>query len=71
MTNYFLISSNNMRTFLEWYNSIPDYIKKRNKTDDKIYEINYILKKIVKYEELDNKKPTIEELRNWVKTNQI
>ena len=60
-----------MRTFLEWYNSIPDYIKKRNKTDDKIYEINYILKKIVKYEGLDNKKPTIEELRNWVKTNQI
>ncbi|MGD1836774.1 MAG: hypothetical protein ACPKPY_01795 [Nitrososphaeraceae archaeon] len=60
-----------MRTFLEWYNSVPEYIKKENKTNDKICEINYILKKIVKYEELDNKKPTIEELRNWVNTKQI
>ena len=76
-----------MRTFLEWYDSIPDYIKEDNKIgknqetssslsltmDDKIHEINCILKKLVESNanNIDDKKPTVEELKSWIKTNQL
>ena len=76
-----------VRTFLEWYNSIPEYIKEEidndNKEkneneitisstmDDKIYEINCILKKIVESNNMCDKKPTIEELKSWIQTNQL
>ena len=81
-----------MRTFLEWYDSIPDYIKddieenkkigKNQETssslsltmDDKIHEINCILKKLGESNDnnnIDDKKPTVEELKSWIKTNQL
>ncbi|MGD1837840.1 MAG: hypothetical protein ACPKPY_07255 [Nitrososphaeraceae archaeon] len=76
-----------MRTFLEWYHSIPDYIKEEinneNKEEneneitvssimnDKIYEINCILKKITESNNMGDKKPTIEELKSWMQTNQL
>ncbi|MGD1836856.1 MAG: hypothetical protein ACPKPY_02205 [Nitrososphaeraceae archaeon] len=75
-----------MRTFLEWYDSIPDYIKEDNEIgknnqettlsltmDDKIHEINCILKKLgeSKNDDIDDKKPTVEELKSWIKTNQL
>ncbi|MGD1836523.1 MAG: hypothetical protein ACPKPY_00510 [Nitrososphaeraceae archaeon] len=76
-----------MRTFLEWYDSIPDYIKEDNKIgknqettsslsltmDDKIHEINCILKKLVESNanNIDDKKPTVDELKSWIKTNQL
>ncbi|MGD1834463.1 MAG: hypothetical protein ACPKQO_01935, partial [Nitrososphaeraceae archaeon] len=72
---------------LEWYNSIPEYIKEEidneNKEEneneitvsstmnDKIYEINCILKKIVESNNMGDKKPTIEELKSWMQTNQL
>lgn len=61
-----------MRIFLEWYNSIPDNIKKdTTKNYDKIYEINKILKKLEESDEMKNQKPSIEELKNWIETKQI
>ncbi|MGD1835742.1 MAG: hypothetical protein ACPKQO_08465 [Nitrososphaeraceae archaeon] len=75
-----------MRTFLEWYDSIPDYIKEDNNKigknqettlsltmDDKIHEINCILKKLGESNanNIDDKKPTVEELKSWIKTNQL
>ncbi|MGD1837909.1 MAG: hypothetical protein ACPKPY_07610 [Nitrososphaeraceae archaeon] len=61
-----------VRTFPEWYNSIPEYIKKetRKKNNGKIYEINRILKKLEE-SDLKDKKPTIEEIKYWIHTNQI
>ena len=76
-----------MRTFLEWYNSIPESIKEeidndnKNKNENelivsstinnKIYEINCILKKISESNNICDKKPTIEELKSWMQTNQL
>ena len=71
-----------VRTFLEWYHSIPEYIKEEidneNKEEneneitvsstmnDKIYEINCILRKISESNNMGDKKPTIEELKSWM-----
>ena len=60
-----------MRTFQEWYNSIPYNLKEHNQNNGKIYEINKILKKLEESEELKNKKPTVEEIKHWINTNQI
>ena len=76
-----------VRTFLEWYNSIPEYFKdeidnynrEKNENEitvsptinDKIYEVNCILKKIAESNNMCDKKPTIEELKSWMQTNQL
>ena len=66
------------RTFFEWWNSIPDELKKEpnydyktNKNSENIVNsINYILLK-TDISEMNGIKPTIEELKYWVYSGQI
>jgi hypothetical protein len=66
------------RTFFEWWNSIPDELKKEpnydynnNKNSENIVNsINYILLKTDTYK-MNDIKPTIEELKYWIYSGQI
>jgi hypothetical protein len=66
------------RTFFEWWNSIPDELKKEpnydynnNKNSENIVNsINYILLK-TDISKMNDIKPTIEELKYWVYSGQI
>ena len=69
------------RTFCEWWNSIPDELKKEpnydynnnnnNKNSENIINsINYILLKTDTYK-MNDIKPTMEELKYWVYSGQI
>jgi hypothetical protein len=66
-----------VRTFSEWWNSIPDELK--NEADfnfnnensrNMVNSINYILLKADK-SRMNHIKPTIEELKYWIHTGQI
>lgn len=66
-----------IRTFYEWWNSIPEELKKESKCDynnknseNMVNNINYILLKI-EISKMTDIKPTIEELRYWVYSRQI
>ncbi|MGB9168844.1 MAG: hypothetical protein WCB31_07955 [Nitrososphaeraceae archaeon] len=65
------------RTFFEWWNSIPDELKKEadfnsNNENSKnmVNSINYILLK-ADISRMNQIKPTIEELKCWIHTGQI
>jgi hypothetical protein len=70
-----------MRTFFQWWNTLPDNVKdnfvkeqsnENNQISDKTSQINQVLKKFefTNYD-MNFKKPTIEELKNWIETNQL
>ena len=71
---------NGTRTFLKWWNSIPNELKKEainicnnsnnNNYNDIIMNINYILLKI-NLSQMNCIKPTINELKYWLYTGQI
>jgi hypothetical protein len=66
------------RTFFEWWNSIPTELKKEpnydynnnENSENIVNSINYILLKTDIYN-MNNIKPTIEELKYWVYSGQI
>ena len=65
------------RTFFEWWNSIPDDLKKEanlncNNENSKnmVNSINYILLK-TNISRMNEIKPTIEELKYWIHSGQI
>ena len=70
-----------MRTFFQWWNALPDNLKDKfvkaqsnenNQISDKTYQINEILKKFeFTNDNMNFKKPTLEELKNWIETNQL
>jgi peptidoglycan hydrolase CwlO-like protein len=70
-----------MRTFFQWWNALPDNLKDKfvkaqsnenNQISDKTYQINEVLKKFESTNDNMNfKKPTLEELKNWIETNQL
>ena len=70
-----------MRTFFQWWNALPDNLKDKfvkaqsnenNQISDKTYQINEILKKFeFTKDNINFKKPTLEELKNWIETNQL
>lgn len=70
-----------MRTFFQWWNALPDTLKDKfvkaqsnenNQISDKTSRINEVLKKF-KFinDDMNDKKPTLEELKNWIETNQL
>lgn len=70
---------NGTRTFLKWWNSIPNELKEeaknicnnnKNNYNDISTNINYILLKI-NLSQMNCMKPTIEELKYWLYTGQI
>ena len=70
---------NGTRTFLKWWNSIPNELKEeaknicnnnKNNYNDISTNINYILLKI-NLSQMNYMKPTIEELKYWLYTGQI
>jgi hypothetical protein len=66
------------RTFFEWWNSIPDELKKEpnydynnnENSENIVNSINYILLK-TDISNMNDIKPTIEELKYWVYSGQI
>ena len=70
-----------MRTFFQWWNALPDNLKDKfvkaqsnenNQISDKTYQINEVLKKFeFTNDNMNFKKPTLEELKNWIETNQL
>lgn len=73
-----LMKNRRERTFFEWWNSIPDELKKEPNYDYKnnenskniVNSINYILLK-TEISKMNDIKPTIEELKYWVYSGQI
>jgi hypothetical protein len=64
---------NGARTFLQWWNSIPNDLKEESKNicnNDIITNINYILLKITLYQ-MNYIKPSLEEVKYWLYTGQI
>lgn len=69
---------NGTRTFLKWWNSIPNELKEEaknisnneNNYNDIMMNINYILLKI-NLSQMNCIKPTLEELKYWFYTGQI
>ena len=61
-----------MRTFEEWYNSIPDEIKERIISDEKplLNMINYFIITNIMTGKLEVN-PTVEEIFHWIITEQI
>ncbi|MGE5706544.1 MAG: hypothetical protein ACM3XP_07500 [Nitrososphaerales archaeon] len=66
-----------VRTFFEWWNTIPDELKKEadfnsnNENSKKmVNSINYILLK-ADISRMNHIKPSIEELKYWIHTGQI
>lgn len=70
-----------MRTFFQWWNSLPDDLKDKfvksqsnenNQISNKTIRINEVLKKFeFANDDINDKKPTLEELKNWIETNQL
>lgn len=70
-----------MRTFFQWWNDLPDnlkdqFVKEQNKENnqilDKTSRINDVLKKFEFInDDMNYKKPSIEELKYWIETNQL
>ena len=70
-----------MRTFFQWWNALPDNLKDKfvkaqsnenNQISDKTSRINEVLKKFKFINaDMNDKKPTLEELKNWIETNQL
>jgi hypothetical protein len=70
-----------MRTFFQWWNTLPDNLKdnfvkeqsnENNQISNKTSRINEVLKKFEFTDyDMNFKKPTIEELKNWIETNQL
>lgn len=66
---------NGTRTFLKWWNTIPNDLKQEakiicNNNNNISTSINYILLKI-NLSQMNYIKPTIEELKYWLYTGQI
>lgn len=69
------------RTFKEWWNNLPDALRKESmriveydNIDDSsklIKKINYILLQLDLMKEENNNKPTFEELKQWFNTGQL
>jgi hypothetical protein len=67
-----------IRTFYEWWNSIPEELKKASNSDNNnknsenmmVNSINYILLQ-TEISKMNDIKPTIDELRYWVYSRQI
>jgi hypothetical protein len=69
-----------MRTFFQWWNALPDNLKDKfvkaqsnenNQISDKTSRINEVLKFKFINDDMNDKKPTVEELKNWIETNQL
>ena len=70
-----------MRTFFQWWNALPDnlkdqFVKEQNNENnqilDKTSRINDVLKKFEFInDDMNYKKPSIEELKYWIETNQL
>ena len=69
-----------MRTFFQWWNALPDNLKDKfvkaqsnenNQISDKTARINEVLKFKFINDDMNDKKPTLEELKNWIETNQL
>jgi hypothetical protein len=70
-----------MRTFFQWWNALPDGLKDKfikiqsnenNQILDKKTRINEVLKKFeFTNNDMNEQKPTREELKNWIETNQL
>jgi hypothetical protein len=67
----------NIRTFYEWWNNIPEELKKESSSDNNnknsenlVNSINYILLK-TEISKMNNIKPIIEELKYWIYSRQI
>ena len=70
-----------MRTFFQWWNDLPDNLKdqfvkeqnnENNQISDKTSRINDVLKKFEFInDDMNYKKPSIEELKYWIETNQL
>ena len=69
-----------MRTFFQWWNALPDNLKDKfvkaqsnenNQISDKTSRINEVLKFKFINDDMNDKKPTHEELKNWIETNQL
>jgi hypothetical protein len=69
-----------MRTFFQWWNALPDNLKDKfvkaqsnenNQISDKTSRINEVLKFKFINDDMNDKKPTLEELKNWIETNQL
>jgi len=69
-----------MRTFFQWWNALPDNLKDKfvkaqsnenNQILDKTSLINEVLKFKFINDDMNDKKPTLEELKNWIETNQL
>ncbi len=70
-----------MRTFFQWWNALPVNLKdqfvklqskENNQIIDKTFRINEVLKKFeFVNDDVNYKKPTLEELRYWIETKQL
>ena len=62
-----------IRTFEQWWNSLPDQVKKRYEMNESphLSHVNYIWVTNLINNVSEELNPSVEELLNWIKSEQI